>query len=72
MLGWIALWLWKRIDVFSKEATMGDARRDARLLWELDVEGVGGQMVVADVNGDGRDEVLIYDRRKILVYGALA
>ena len=51
---------------------MGEARRDVRLLWELDVEGVGGQMVVADVNGDGRDEVLIYDRRKILVYGAPA
>ncbi len=94
---------------------MGDAQREARLLWELDVEGVGGQMVVADVNGDGklefllrqspgqlksdlyiergwntdeerhlfcitaidqdgdgRDEVLIYDRQKILVYGAPA
>ena len=35
---------------------------EAQLLWELDM--------VLDLDGDGRDEVLIYDRRKILVYGA--
>ena len=38
---------------------MGEARRDARLLWELDVEGIGGQMIVADVNGDGKLEFLL-------------
>ena len=38
---------------------MGDAQSDARLLWELDVEGIGGQMVVADVNGDGKLEFLL-------------
>ena len=35
---------------------------EAQLLWELDM--------VLDLDGDRRDEVLIYDRRKILVYGA--
>ena len=32
---------------------------------------LNGAMVL-DLDGDGRDEVLIYDRRKILVYGVPA
>ncbi len=38
---------------------MGDVQSDARLLWELNVEGIGGQMIVADVNGDGKPEFLL-------------
>lgn len=38
---------------------MGEAQSDARLLWELDVEGIGGQMIVADVTGDGKVEFLL-------------
>ena len=33
--------------------------REANLLWELDIEGIGGQMMLADVNGDGRLEILL-------------
>lgn len=33
--------------------------REANLLWELDIEGIGGQMILADVNGDGRLEILL-------------
>ena len=38
---------------------MSDRPKQARLLWEVDIEGFGGnELLVADVNGDGKPEVL--------------
>ena len=34
--------------------------------------GIGYGAMVLDLDGDGRDEVLIYDRQKILAFGAPA
>ncbi len=38
---------------------MSEALKAARLLWELDIVGIGGQMALADVNGDGKPEILL-------------
>ena len=38
---------------------MGMGAKEARLLWEVDIEGIGGQLLVADVNGDGRPEIVL-------------
>lgn len=39
---------------------MGEALKKARLLWELDVDGIGGNdLRVADLNSDGQLEIVL-------------